>query len=150
MAPRQRDIFPLMLRVLPHVDREQARRLSDCSRRRLHAHNETRKSVHRCILALNQLHDGAWGELSGAASKASRVQRSALSHVSRCVDEMGRPPLGLTAEGALRELRGSRGYDGESLPSTLAPLDTTRLSLPDADTAPVALASLWVGEDGHR
>ena len=150
MAPRQRDIFPMPLPVLPHVDPKQAQRLSDCSRRRLHAHTETRKTVRRCILALNQLHDGAWGERSGASSKASCAQQSVLSHVVRSVDDMGRPPSGLTAEGAFRELRGSRGYDGECLSSTLAPLDTSCLSLPDAGSAPVALASLWVGGDGHR
>ena len=150
MAPRQRDIFPLPTPVLPHVDPRSAQRLSDHSRRRLHANTESHKSVHRCIVALNQLHDGSWGARGGATSKASLAQQSVLSHVAKGVADMGRPPVGLTAEGALRELRGSRGYDGENLPSTLAPLDISLLSLPDSDSAPVALESLWVGVDGHQ
>ena len=60
---------------------------------------------------------------------------------------MGRPPEGMTRQGALSELLAGRGYLGESA-STVAPLDIDLLSLPRAGS-PVPLAAL-LGPGGQQ
>ena len=145
----RRNLFPLPLPPSSFAGAAVKSALSGRSRRRLHMRERQGADVRECVAALNWLHDGSWGEGSGSKKRPNLSQRMALDHVRARVSLMGPPPADLSAEGALRELCGSPGYeDVDGIPATLAPLDPELLSLPAVGHRPSDLAALWGGSDG--
>ena len=146
----RRSLFPLPLPPSGLAGAAVKSALSSRSRRRLHRRECESASVRECVAALNWLNDGSWSkEASGKVRQPNLSQRMALDHVRERVSLMGAPPTDLSAEGPLRELCGSPGYeDVDGIPASLAPLDLELLSLPAEGHRPSSLAALWGGSSG--
>ena len=140
---RQRDLLPLppVRTVSEEVAHHGGSRVA--ARRRLkRAHIE--EWAEDCVQALNEM-SGHGAAKSEPNHGPTVMQRCALRHVLRSCAAMGKPPAGLTCEGALDGLLANKCFSGQ--PVALAPLDIELLSLPAAGSQPIDLATL-VGDGG--
>ena len=101
------------------------------------------------VIGLNLLHNGGWREGATSSRAATQAQERVLAHVRGMVDLMGAPDAP-SATGALAELCGSPGSYDQSVPSSLAPLDISLLSLPEPGHRPRFFAAVFEGEAGHH
>eukprot|EP00438_Fugacium_kawagutii_P010865 Skav216249 [mRNA] locus=scaffold20:133295:138540:- [translate_table: standard] len=97
------------------------------------------------ISALNSMYQGAEfvADESGMGSRASMAQRQSINRIFDMVKSMGSPPMDITGQGALSELRAKLGYDGQ--PSTLAQLQEDLVSLPVSGSEPASLEKILGG-----
>ena len=138
---RQRDIFPLPFQPahLPSVGESATpfAKLSSRVRQRVSAKAQCGDMVNACIGALNLLDDGAGKTVPMVGKRLTAAQESVVQHVRKRVLEFGAPPVDMTPEGALTELRGSLDYGGDPTPPNLAHLDLQLLSLPPPGHVPI-------------
>ena len=125
--------------------------LSRAVRRRIEASNALKKRVNGAISALNSLWFG--GSLRYRAWEIEHMdglplaQRDALSHIQRCVRDLGPPPDGASRQGALQALRAASCSYTEPEPGvgSVVDMDLHRLSLPTGAVAGVSLVDQLEG-----
>ncbi len=147
VARKQRDIFPLP--YLKAADRVPTSVISRRCRRRLEFRGHVEGEVNHTIHSLNSM----YGEAQQARSYLSlneclfgeaQAQTRALEFIQSMVVQMGKPPDGLTASGALQQLRGVSGYeDAIQAPGSLASFNLEAISMPDPGWSPIPLEDLW-------
>ena len=135
-----RDVLPL-----PFLESEASSGVGGRSRvRRRCRRAHVREWANETIAALNEMHAGR-SDVKPSGLRPSLVQHMSLERIRRAVEALGPPPAGVTRQGALSELLARHGYDGKCV--TAVPLDLSRISLPEAGTRPVPLASLFGRSD---
>ena len=110
--------------------------------RRQHIHELAEEAT----VALNEMYTGGHSA-DRIPRSANAAQRASLQRIVSACGAMGSPPAELNGQGALKELLGKRGYDGE--PSALAPLDVDSLALPGSGFQPVSIEAAG-GEGGRK
>lgn len=103
--------------------------------------------VRDIVIALNSMYGGVecQGNFDGQHAP-TLSQRICIEKVRQCVHEAGQPPADLSGQGALEELRAHAGYTGD--PVSLAPLDTSLVSLPPPGSQ-AATMSMIFGEEAE-
>jgi hypothetical protein len=157
MASRQRDLFPLPLgpcvRHHDFVSKSfEPRSVSRKVLRRQQVYVVRANAVTDCCRALNELEGGL---SSAGPSRGSDLgcpiltagQTKVVTHVTRSVSRMGKPPVGMDPAGAFAELRGASVYEDPE--ATLVSFDPGLISLPEVGNKAVPLADLY-GEGGPQ
>ena len=138
--PRQRGIFPF---PVPGGGRlpEECKTLSRSVRRRLEAQGHVDTWVRDVVIALSCMYSGEenWGDFEGSFDP-TLSQRICLAKLRQAVLDVGKPPDGITGEGALDELRTRPGYADCA---NLAPMDLQLLSLPSSGTVAASMEMVF-------
>ena len=142
---RQRGIFPLPLPT-GEVKQDHCPCSSRSVGRRLGEKAHVNQWVLDLVVTLNSLYAGAEyaGSFAADQTPATLSQRLCLDRLRTAVLDAGKPPEGLTGQGALSELRTLPGYSGE--PASLAPLQLELLSLPPKGSEPASLEKILEGK----
>lgn len=118
---------------------------SRVSKRRAEERRHVDEWVRDIVIALNSMYAGVECDGSFDGQHGPTLsQRICIEKVRQCVQDAGKPPAELSGQGALDELRATAGYTGE--PVTLAPLDTSLVSLPPKGSSAATMSMIFGGE----
>ena len=140
-ATRQRDVFPL-----PHFEAETcSMNLSRVVRRRFARKSRTLSLANRGIDALNWM-AGAGPRDHGLPVTA--MQKATLDYVGQQFRNVGPPPDGLEAEGALRALLGTTKVYCDDRPD-LKPYNKSKVAWPPVGSQPLLIERHCEAADGE-
>ena len=137
---RHRGVFPFPVPKLPDV-REELEGPRSKGIRRLRSEGHCEDWVRDILVSLNGMFNGS--EEKGSFEDVGRCtlsQQLCLRRVQQAVLDAGKPPEGITGQGALEELRTRPGYAGD--PAHLAPMEIEKISLPGKGSVAATLQQI--------